>query len=61
MRRTGALAVQCLGMQRELPALGRGDRRNNRDLATELVGSPCLAVADALHLGACNEWIFGPR
>jgi len=48
-------AVQCLGMQHELPALGRRDRRNNRDLATELVGSPCLAAADALHLGWCNE------
>ena len=43
------VAVQGLGMQHELPALGSGDRRGNRDLATELVGSPCLAAADAFH------------
>ena len=45
------VAVQRLGMQHELPALGRGDRRDNRDLAAELVGGSCLAAADAFHLG----------
>src|ERR1700730_12920247 len=40
------VAVQRLGVQHELPAPGRGDRGGNRDLATELVGSPCLAAAD---------------
>jgi hypothetical protein len=35
--------------------LGRGDRRNDRDLAAELAGSPCVAAVDALHLGACND------
>jgi hypothetical protein len=44
------VAVQRLGVQHELSAPGRGDRGGNRDLATELVGSPCFAVADALHL-----------
>src|SRR5713101_6109153 len=43
-------AVQRLGVQHELPALGRGDRRDNRDLAAELVGRAGLAFADALHL-----------
>src|ERR1700722_10522433 len=45
------VAVQRLGVQHELSAPGRGDWRGNRDLATELVGSPCLAAADALDLG----------
>ena len=40
----------CRAVQHELPSLWRGDRRNKRDLAAELVGSSCLAAADALHL-----------
>ena len=54
------IAVQCLGMQHELPALGRCDRHNNRDLATEFVGSPCFAAADALHLGRVQRIVFRP-
>ena len=45
------VAVQSLGVQHELPALGRGDRGDNRDLAAELVGCAGFAFADALHLG----------
>ena len=45
------VAVQRLGVQHELPALGRGDRGGDRDLAAELVGRAGLAFADALHLG----------
>src|SRR6202040_2385833 len=33
------VAVQRLGVQHELAALGRGDRGGNRDLAAELVAS----------------------
>ena len=44
------VAVQRLGMQHELPASGRGDRRGNRDLAAEFVRRPRLATADALDL-----------
>ena len=47
-------------MQHELPALGRGDRRNNRDLAAELVGRAGLAAADALHLGRVQRIDFRP-
>jgi hypothetical protein len=37
------VAVQRLGMKYELPALGRGDRSGNLDLAAELVlRAPCL-------------------
>ena len=43
--------VQRLGIQHELSAFGRGGWRGNRHLATELVRRPCLAAADALHLG----------
>src|SRR5580692_12538226 len=49
------VAMERLGMQHELPALGSGDRRGNRDLATELVGSPCLAAADAFHFGGVQR------
>jgi hypothetical protein len=49
------VAVQCLGVQHELPTFGRGDRGDDRDLATELVGRPGLAFADALHLGGVQE------
>jgi hypothetical protein len=44
------IAMQRLGVQRELAVLGRGDRCDNRDLAAELIGRPGLAFADALHL-----------
>ena len=43
--------MQRLGMQHELSAFGRGGWRGNRHLAAELVRRPCLASADALHLG----------
>jgi len=43
-------AMERLGMQTNCPPLESGDRRGNRDLATELVGSPCLAAADAFQL-----------
>lgn len=49
------ISVQRLEMRHALAALGRGDRRGNRDLAAELIWSPRLAAADALHLRACNE------
>ena len=45
------IAVQRLGMQHELSAFGRGGWRGNRHLAVKLVWRPCLAAADALHLG----------
>src|SRR6202521_5055187 len=45
------MAMQRLGVKHELPALGRGDRGDDRDLAAELVGGASLAFADALHLG----------
>jgi hypothetical protein len=45
------IAMQRLGMQDELSAFGRGGWRGNRHLAAELVRRPCLAAADALHLG----------
>ena len=45
------IAMQRLGMQHELSAFGRGGWRGNRHLAAELVRRPCLAAADALHLG----------
>ena len=54
------VAVQRLGVQHELPALGRGDRGDNRDLAAELVGRPGLALADALHLGCMQRVDLGP-
>jgi len=53
------VAVQRLGVQHELPALGHGDRGDNRDLAAELVGRPDLAFADALHLGGVQRVDFG--
>src|SRR5262249_10580029 len=45
------VAVQRLGMQHELPALGGGSRRRDRDLAAELVGFAGLPFADAFDLG----------
>jgi hypothetical protein len=36
------VAVQRLGVQHELPALGHGDGGDNRDLAAKLVGGPGL-------------------
>ena len=53
------VAVQGLGMQHELPALGHGDRGHDRDLAAELVGRPGLAFADALHLGGVQRVDLG--
>src|ERR1700732_391051 len=53
------VAVQRLGVQHELPALGCGGGRGNRDLAAELVGSPRLALADALHLGRVQRVDLG--
>src|ERR1700730_14664319 len=53
------VAVQRLGVQHELPALGRGDRGDDRDLAAELVGRPRLAFADALHLGGVQRVDLG--
>ena len=45
------IAMQRFVMQHELSAFGRGGWRGNRHLAAELVRRPCLAAADALHLG----------
>ena len=45
------VAVQCLGVQHELAALGLGRRGGDRHLAAELVGRPGLAFADAFDLG----------
>src|ERR1700720_1923093 len=53
------VAGQRLGVQHELPALGRGDRGDDRDLAAELVGRPRLAFADALHLGGVQRVDLG--
>jgi len=44
------IAVQRLGVQDELAALGLGDRRDDADLAAELVGRAGLALALALAL-----------
>ena len=53
------IAVQCLGMQHELAALGRGDRGGDRDLAAELVGRAGFALADALDLGRVQRIDLG--
>jgi pimeloyl-ACP methyl ester carboxylesterase len=44
------IAVERLGVEVELAALGRGDRGGHGDFASELVGCPGLAFADAFHL-----------
>ena len=44
------IAVQGLGVEHELAALGLRDRGRHADLAAELVGRPGLALADALDL-----------
>jgi hypothetical protein len=49
------IAVQRLGVQHELPALGRSDRGDDRDLEAELVGRPGLAFAMHSTSGACSE------
>ena len=49
------IAVQRLGVQHELAALGLGRRRRDRHLAAELVGRPGLALADALDLGGVQR------
>ena len=57
---TERVAVIRVAVQHELPALGRGDRGDNRDLAAELVGRPGLAFADAFHLGRVQRVDLGP-
>ena len=49
------IAMQRLGVQHELAALGYGDRGDDRDLAAELVRRPGLAFADALYLGGVQR------
>jgi len=44
------IAVMSFGMKNKLPALRFCDRRNDRDLATELVRRAGFAFADALNL-----------
>jgi hypothetical protein len=50
------VAVQRLGVQHELPALGRG---YNRDLAAELIWRSGLAFANALHFGGVQRVDLG--
>ncbi len=45
------IAVQGLGVEHELAALGLGDRGCHGDLAAEFVGRAGLALADTLDLG----------
>ena len=45
------VAVQRLGVEHELAALGLGNGRGDGDLAAEFIGRPSLAFADALDLG----------
>jgi hypothetical protein len=57
------VAVQWLGVQHELPAVGRGDRGDDRDLAAELVGRPGLpsaVLARPISLGS-DPVATGPR
>ena len=49
------VAVQGLGVQHELAALGLGRRGGDRHLAAELIGRPCLALTDALDLGGMQR------
>src|SRR5262245_13615943 len=49
------VAVQRLGVQHELAALGGSDRRRDRDLAAELVGFAGLPPPMHSTSGACNE------
>ena len=53
------IAVQGLGVQHKLAAFGFGDRGRHRDLATKLVGRPCLALADAFDLGGVQRIDLG--
>ncbi len=53
------VAVQRLGVERELAALGRGHRCGDRDLATELIGRSRLALADAFDLGRVQRVDLG--
>jgi len=48
------VAVQRLGVQHELAALGLGCRGADRHLAAKLVGRAGFALADAFNLGACS-------
>lgn len=52
------IAVEGLGVEHELAALGGGDRGDDGDPAAELVGGAGLALADALDLGGMS---FQPR
>ena len=45
------IAVQRLGVQHKLPALGLGRRRRDRHLAAKFVRRPCFTLADAFDLG----------
>src|SRR5258707_655239 len=53
------IAVQRLGMEDKLAAPGLGRRRRHRDLASELIGSPRLARADAFDLGRVQRIDLG--
>jgi len=53
------VAVQRLGVEHELTALGRGCRRRDRDLAAEFVRRPRLAFADAFDLGRVQRVDLG--
>jgi hypothetical protein len=49
------IAVQRLGVQDKLAALGLRDRRHDADLAAELIGRAGLSLADASTSGAWSE------
>ncbi len=56
------IAVQGLGMQHKLAALGLGGRGRHRQLAAELVRRSGLALADAFDLAGVQRIDFGlPR
>jgi hypothetical protein len=49
------IAVERLGVEHELAALGVGDRGRDRDLAAELVRGPGLAVSERKTLPESNQ------
>ena len=53
------IAVQRFGVEHELAALWLGDRRCDRHFASELVGHPRLALADAFDLGGVQRIDLG--
>jgi hypothetical protein len=53
--RTEPTAIIRIAVQHELPARGSDDRRGDRDLATELVGSPCLPGANAFQFAGVQR------